>query len=134
MLPLRDGFLPHILRERRGKAEVRFRHFKTGEALWMIHTALVLRDRRGNVAGLAGIGLNISDRRLAEDELRRSRSELELRVTPANRGTLDHQRPAQAPRSLSLHGATTQPHGQREPQPAHRRTLLDRRNLPNIRV
>jgi PAS domain S-box-containing protein len=80
-----DEFLPRALREGKGKIEVRIRHFKTGEALWMIHSVLVLRDARGAPAGLAAISVNITERRQAEEDLRRTRKELELHVAEQTR-------------------------------------------------
>jgi PAS domain S-box-containing protein len=82
---IRDDFIPRVLRNGDGKVEVRFRHFKTGEPIWMICSALLIRDGRGAPAGLATISLNITQRRHTEEELRQARSELELRVAERTR-------------------------------------------------
>ena len=37
-------FLPSVLEKGHGEIEVRFRHFKTGEARWMAYKVLTLPD------------------------------------------------------------------------------------------
>ncbi|HZY88230.1 MAG TPA: PAS domain S-box protein, partial [Gemmataceae bacterium] len=63
-------FLPRVLREGHGEVEVRFRHFKTGEALWMVYSVLALKDDAGRPTGLATISRNVSERKRAEHALR----------------------------------------------------------------
>jgi PAS domain S-box-containing protein len=65
-----EQFFPRVLREGHGEVEVRFRHFKTGEALWMVYSVLALQDDAGRPAGLATISRNISERKRAEHALR----------------------------------------------------------------
>ena len=52
--------------------EIRFRHFKTGEAMWMMCNVFRLTDEDGQPIGIANIARNITDRKLAEDALRES--------------------------------------------------------------
>lgn len=67
---LRNEFHPRVLREGRGEVELRFRHFKTGEARWMIHTVFPVRDQDGNTVGLATVNRDITDRKHAEELLK----------------------------------------------------------------
>jgi PAS domain-containing protein len=57
-----EDFFPRVLREGRGELEVGFRHFKTGEALWMLSNAIVITDAAGHAAGLATTSRKITER------------------------------------------------------------------------
>jgi PAS domain S-box-containing protein len=72
-----DEFFPRVLREGRAEVEIRFRHFQTGEALWMIYNVFYLRDAEGRPVGLATVSRNITERKRAEDEVRRSMGEVQ---------------------------------------------------------
>ena len=61
-----EEFLPGVLREGRAELEVRFRHFKTGKAIWMIYNVFYVRDAGGQPVGLATVSRNITERRQAE--------------------------------------------------------------------
>lgn len=65
-------FFPQVLREGKAEVEIRFRHFQTGEALWMIYSVICIRDEREKAIALATISRNITDRKRAELELRKS--------------------------------------------------------------
>ena len=39
-----EEFLPRVLRDGHGEIETRFRHFQTGQAIWMAYRVLNLRD------------------------------------------------------------------------------------------
>jgi PAS domain S-box-containing protein len=78
---VRDEFVPRVLRDGHGETEIRFRHFKTGEAIWMIYNAFVLRDPHGEPSALATVSRNITDRKRAEQEIRKLNSDLERRVS-----------------------------------------------------
>lgn len=67
-----EEFLPRVLREGRGEVEIRFRHFKTGAALWMIYNVFHVRDARGQVSGYATVSRNITERKQTEQALRES--------------------------------------------------------------
>lgn len=98
-------FFPQVLREDKAEVEIRFRHFQTGEALWMIYSVVCIRDEKGEAIALATISRNISDRKQAELELRKSeerfrvlsdispigifRNDLQGRCTYANAKTLE---------------------------------------------
>jgi PAS domain S-box-containing protein len=65
-------FLPRVIREGHGAAEIRFRHFLTGEALWMNYRVSSLRDERGEILGWATISSDITAHRQAQEALRAS--------------------------------------------------------------
>jgi PAS domain S-box-containing protein len=77
---IRDDFVPRVLREGHAETEVRFRHFKTGEAIWMIYNAFVVRDSHGRPTALATVSRDITDRKRAEQEIRQLNADLERRV------------------------------------------------------
>jgi PAS domain S-box-containing protein len=67
---IRDKFFPEVCRDGRGESEIRLRHFKTGEALWMIHNVFVLKDLNGEKIGLGAVSTNITKRKKTEEALR----------------------------------------------------------------
>ncbi len=60
-----DEFFPRVLRDGHGEIEIRFRHFRTGEAVWVVYSALTLRDENGQPTGLATISRDITERKRA---------------------------------------------------------------------
>jgi PAS domain S-box-containing protein len=46
-----NEFFPRVLRDGHGKVEIRFRHFKTGEAIWMIYNVFNICDAHGATVG-----------------------------------------------------------------------------------
>lgn len=64
-----DEFFPQVLRDGHAEVEVRFRHFKTGDALWMIYSVIVLKDASGEPLGYATISRNITERKRLQREL-----------------------------------------------------------------
>jgi len=77
---VRDEFVPRVLRDGHGETELRFRHFETGEAIWMIYNAFVVRDLHGEPSALATVSRNITERKRAEQEVQRLNTDLERRV------------------------------------------------------
>jgi PAS domain S-box-containing protein len=77
---IRDEFVPRVRRDGHAETEVRFRHFKTGEAIWMIYNAFVLRDSHGEPSGLATVSRNITERKHAEQQIKQLNLDLERRV------------------------------------------------------
>ena len=53
-----------------GEIEVRFRHFKTGEARWMAYKVLTLTDAAGQPVALATVSQDVTERKRLEDNLR----------------------------------------------------------------
>jgi len=71
-----DEFFPAVFQNGRGEIEIRLRHFKTGEALWMIYNVFVLKDLSGKIVGLGTVSTNITGRKQTEDALRKSQADL----------------------------------------------------------
>ncbi|MGZ5018653.1 MAG: PAS domain-containing hybrid sensor histidine kinase/response regulator, partial [Methylobacter sp.] len=65
-----DEFLPRVVREGHADVEIRFRHFKTGAAIWMIYNAFIIKDSSGEPVGIATVSRDISARKQAEAALR----------------------------------------------------------------
>ncbi|WP_199325982.1 PAS domain-containing protein [Nodosilinea sp. FACHB-141] len=74
-----NEFLPHVLQEGQAEVEIRFRHFKTGEALWMIYNVFHIKDEHNQPIGLATVSRDITDRKQAEAALQES-EELKQRI------------------------------------------------------
>ncbi|MBD2356259.1 PAS domain S-box protein [Tolypothrix sp. FACHB-123] len=73
-----NEFFPRVLREGRAEVEIRFRHFKTGEALWMVYSVYYIKDTNDQLIGLATISRNISDRKQAEEKIREQAALLDV--------------------------------------------------------
>jgi PAS domain S-box-containing protein len=69
-------FFPRVMAEGHGEVEVRFRHFKTGEARWMAYKVLALPDSSGKTAAFATVSHDVTERRRMEDDLRRLAADL----------------------------------------------------------
>ena len=59
-----DEFFPAVLEKGHGEIEVRFRHFKTGEARWMAYKVLTLTDAAGQPVALATVSQDVTERRM----------------------------------------------------------------------
>lgn len=71
-----DEFLPTVLKEGNGEIEVRFRHFKTGEARWMAYKVLTLTNAANEPVAFATVTQDITERKRLEDDLRRLAADL----------------------------------------------------------
>jgi PAS domain S-box-containing protein len=63
-------FFPGVLEKGHDEIEVRFRHFKTGEARWMAYKVLILPDATGRPIAFATVSQDVTERRRLEDNLR----------------------------------------------------------------
>ena len=72
-----DEFFPRVLREGRAEVEIRFRHFQTGAAIWIICNVFYIRDATGQPVGLATVSRNITERKRAEEALVRAKAAAE---------------------------------------------------------
>jgi PAS domain S-box-containing protein len=66
-----NEFLPSVLEKGHGEIEVRFRHFKTGEARWMAYKVLTLPDAAGRPIGYATVSQDVTERKQLTDNLAR---------------------------------------------------------------
>jgi len=71
-----DEFFPTVLQNSRAEIEIRFRHFKTGEVLWMIYNVFALKDLHDNIVGFGTVSTNITEHKQTEEALRESQSDL----------------------------------------------------------
>ncbi len=63
-------------RDGHGEMEVRFRHFGTGDARWMLCTLFSVTKSDGRFVGLGKVSRDITERRRMEDELRQMAADL----------------------------------------------------------
>ncbi len=65
-----DEFFPRVVREGHADVEIRFRHFKSGAAIWMIYNVFFIKNSTGDPVGIATVSRDISARKQAEAALR----------------------------------------------------------------
>jgi PAS domain S-box-containing protein len=63
-------FFPAVLAHGHGEVDVRFRHFKTGEARWMAYKVLSLPGADGRPVAFATVSQDVTERRQLADHLR----------------------------------------------------------------
>ena len=71
-----NEFFPQVLKNGNGEIEIRFRHFKTGEARWMAYKVLTLTDALNRPIGFATASQDVTERRQLEDDLRKLAADL----------------------------------------------------------
>jgi len=71
-----NEFFPSVMENGHGEIEVRFRHFKTGEARWMAYKLLTLTDVDGNPTGFATVSQDVTERKQLADGLMRLAADL----------------------------------------------------------
>jgi PAS domain S-box-containing protein len=55
-----EEFLPRVAREGHADVEIRFRHFKSGDAIWMLYNVFMIKDNTGEPVGFATVSRDIS--------------------------------------------------------------------------
>jgi PAS domain S-box-containing protein len=71
-----DQFFPSVLERGHGELDVRFRHFKTGEARWMAYKVVVLADDGGRPMGFATVSQDVTERKQLADDLHKLAADL----------------------------------------------------------
>lgn len=71
-----NEFFPGILKDGHGEIEIRFRHFKTGEARWMAYKVLTLTDSENKPVAFATVSQDVTEQKRLSDDLRRSAVDL----------------------------------------------------------
>ncbi|MDO9049015.1 MAG: PAS domain S-box protein [Methylobacter sp.] len=82
-----DQFFPTVLRNGNSDTEIRFRHFKTGAALWIIFNVFALKDSNNKIVGLGTVSTNITERKRIEKALRESQMDLNRAQAVAHIGS-----------------------------------------------
>jgi PAS domain S-box-containing protein len=75
-----EEFFPRVLREGNGVVEIRLRHFQTGEPIWVIYSLFNVRDANSEIVGWATVSRDITERKQAEEAIRRLNEDLEDRI------------------------------------------------------
>ncbi|MGR8933817.1 MAG: PAS domain S-box protein [Gammaproteobacteria bacterium] len=65
-------FFPRALRDGSAEIEIRFRHFQSSQAIWMLYNIFAIRDSNGTITAWAIVGRNIDARKRAEAALRQA--------------------------------------------------------------
>lgn len=75
---LREEFFPRVLRDGHAVTDIRFRHFTTGDSIWMEYSVLRMDDEHGRPCGYATISRNLTEAKTAESLLMAAVREKEL--------------------------------------------------------
>ena len=73
---LLSEFFPSVLEKGHGEIEVRFRHFKTGAALWMAYKVVTVPDAAGRPVAFATVSQDVTERKRMEENLTRLAADL----------------------------------------------------------
>ena len=71
-----NEFFPEVLASGHGEVEVRFRHFKTGEARWMAYKVFALTNPANEPVGFATVSQDVTERKRLADDLQRLAADL----------------------------------------------------------
>lgn len=71
-----NEFFPKVEREGHGEVEIRFRHFKTGEPIWMLYNVFPIHDSNGATIAWATVSRNVTERKRAEQARRQLEEKL----------------------------------------------------------
>lgn len=86
-----ENFFPRVVEQGQNEVEIRFRHFRTGAAIWMIYGVFALKDAEGALVGYATSSRDITERKATEEALRHSEelNRRTLQALPAEIAVLD---------------------------------------------
>jgi signal transduction histidine kinase len=90
---VRRELFARVLATGHGEMEVRFRHFRTGEARWMAYKVVTLTDDRGKPIAIGTVSQDITHRKELENNLRTLAAELSVSDRRKNEflATLAHE-------------------------------------------
>jgi PAS domain S-box-containing protein len=90
---VRDELFPEVLAKGHGEIEARFRHFKTGAAIWMAYKVITLTDDVGNPVAIGTVSQDITERKRLDDNLRALAADLSAADVHKNEflATLAHE-------------------------------------------
>lgn len=84
---LTTEFFQRIERDGHGEVEIRFRHFRTGEPLWMLYSVVLMRDVGGKPSGYATISTDLTRRKRDEEATRVANERLRAALDASETGT-----------------------------------------------
>lgn len=67
---IKNEFFSQIQHKGHGETEIRFRHFKSGEPLWMIYSVFLVKDESGNPLGYGTVSRDITERKKDEEKIK----------------------------------------------------------------
>lgn len=67
---IKDELFPRVEAEGHAEVEIRFRHFKTGEVIWMLYNVFRIMEKNGRPIGWGTVSRNITERKRAAQEER----------------------------------------------------------------
>ncbi|HVE56046.1 MAG TPA: PAS domain S-box protein [Pyrinomonadaceae bacterium] len=76
-----NEFLPKVKELGHAETEIRFRNFKTGQAIWMIYNVFLVKDENDLPVGFATVSSNITERKQYEQAFIRLNQSLEQKVS-----------------------------------------------------
>jgi two-component system CheB/CheR fusion protein len=84
---LTTEFFQRIQHDGHGEVEIRFRHFRTAEPLWMLYGVVLMRDVSGNPSGYATISTDLTRRKRDEEAMRVANERLRAALDASETGT-----------------------------------------------
>ena len=113
-----DEFFPSVLEKGHGEIEIRFRHFKTGEARWMAYKVLTLPGADGRPVALATVSQEVTQRKRLEDDSAACGDRSVRSGPPQERVSGDAgARAAQSPCAHQQRGSSATPERRRKSHP-----------------
>lgn len=72
---IKGDFFERVQHDGHGEVEIRFRHFKTGEPIWMIYTVFLVKNEDGEPLGYGTVSRDITERKQMEEALQKSETQ-----------------------------------------------------------
>ncbi|HEX2606663.1 MAG TPA: PAS domain S-box protein [Flavisolibacter sp.] len=81
---IKNSFFTKVMQDGYGETEIRFRHFETGEPIWVIYSVFLIRNNKGEPSVIATVSRDITERKSMEQELERRVKERTLELQKVN--------------------------------------------------